>query len=103
MIISYGSLVMMSGLIASNINGFAQNFLRFSRHFFRSFLSGFVTADIMMLLTTEIIGVAKLMWLANLLDLFTQHFLPDAVQPARKVQKKYQKFADGSRLPKDLS
>jgi hypothetical protein len=59
MIISYGSLVMMSGLIASNINGFAQNFLRFSRHFFRSFLSGFVTGDIMMLLTTEIIGVRK--------------------------------------------
>jgi len=59
MITSYGSLVMMSGLIASNINGFAQNFLKFSRHFFRSFLSGFVTSDIIMLVTTEIIGVSQ--------------------------------------------
>ena len=57
MITSYGSLIMMGGLIVSNINGFAQNFLKFLRYFFKSFLSEFITGEIILLISTQIVGV----------------------------------------------
>lgn len=58
MITSYGSLLFMGGLIISNIRGFALNFLKFLRYFFKSFLSEFITGEIILLLSTEIVGVS---------------------------------------------
>lgn len=78
MIISNASLVFMGMLIITNIRGFAITAHKFLRIFFKSFLSQFISSEITLLITTQIIGV-KVSLIADLLPL---DLLPAAVESA---------------------
>lgn len=58
MITSYGSLLFIGALIVTNLRGFTLNFLKFTRIFFRSILSQFISSEFMLLFATEVIGVS---------------------------------------------
>lgn len=56
-IISDASLVFIGLLIITNIRGFALTAHKFLRLFFKSFLSQFVSSELILLITTEIVGI----------------------------------------------